>query len=269
MQVYMPEELITSDGRMCMAYGETNVGKSVTTLLTAPDPIFLIWCENRGLAPTLKAVYAQRPDLRLYTVQYTTFFETMDFLNRGHIISPTTWAKLMESKTILVDSVSDLMAIKLSLEIQDETFDARSDDEKKKKQLISQSKLTQEGYGGVAAQTIRFTNTIARFARMEGKYVILLARQDERPSWGFNYQYAPLLKGKEYGKDFKGMFDLIGRVVQRPRYGDQGLIGNDYPPGVTFGPDDGSFCCKYTGLGEDRRFLMDWTRIFNYSLTGE
>ncbi len=262
MKVFTRDEVSQSDGRMILAYGETNVGKTASTLLTAPDPIFHIQFEHRNLKPTMDLVKELRPDLKIHVCYYENFSDTMEFLSRGDKTDPAAWKLLMESRTILGDSLTDLMAIKLNLEIQDEAYEARSEAEKRKKQLIGHSKLTQEGYGSVASLSVRFTNAIARFASQLNKYVILLARLDEHPSWGVHYDYAPLLKGKEYGKDFKGMFDLIGFVQGRMKFNEHNqVIGVHYPPGIAFGPDDGSFMCKWTGPGETRRFKMDWKKI--------
>lgn len=272
MKVYTGEQMLQSKGRMILEYGATAVGKTVTTLLTAPAPILLIQAENRNLEPTLQCIEKFRPELLsnknwFDVAVYENFIDTMDFLNlHEDEISP--------KRTIIVDSLTDLMAIKLSQEIQDETYDAKTEEDKKKKQLISQAKLTLEGYGGVAAQTIRFTDTIARYAQ-NGKYVILLARLDQNPSWGRHYEFAPLLKGKEYGKDFEGMFDLIGYVTTRTEAimdvdgHDTGNERVSFPPGISFESPDGSFMAKWTGVGDVKKFKMNWARILGASLDPE
>ena len=81
--------------------------------------------------------------------------------------------------------------------------------------------------------------------------MILLARLDQNPSWARHYEFAPLLKGKEYGKDFEGMFDLIGFVRPREEVKDGKRVVL-MPPGVSFESDDGTFMAKWTGVGEKR-----------------
>ncbi len=273
MKVYTGEEMLQSKGRMILEYGRTTVGKSATTLLTAPAPILLIQAENRNLEPTLDVVRQFRPSLLqnkgwLDIAVYEGFADTMAFLNKEE-------ARIAPYRTIVVDSLTDLMAIKLSQEIQDEVFDSKTESEKEKKQLISPAKLTLEGYGGLSAQTVRFTDTIARYAKTGGKYVILLVRLDQNPSWARYYEFAPLLKGKEYGKDFEGMFDLIGFVTTRTEIirdengNDTGAEKVIYPPGISFESADGSYMAKWTGVGEQKRFKLNWSRILNAPLDPE
>lgn len=264
MKVYTGEEVTESKGRMILLYGKTAVGKTVTTLLTAPAPVFLLQTENRNLEPTLECIRMYRPELlkSLGVGYYGGFQDTMEFLNRES-------KSLDKYRTIVVDSLTDLMAIKLSQEIQNETYDAKTEDEKKKKQLISQSKLTLEGYGGVASQTLRFTDTVARYTR-DGKYVVLLARLDESPSWARHYSFAPLLKGKEYGKDFEGMFDLVGYVESRT---EENVDTHEwkivFPPGVSFESSSGSFMAKWTGAGDNKIRKLNLAKILNVPMDAE
>lgn len=264
MRIYTGYELRESKGAFVLAYGQTGVGKSLTTLLTAPAPIFLLQTENRNLDRTFECIEEFRPELLknkwLEVGLYESFTDTMEFLNTGE-------KQLKRFRTIVGDSLTDLMSVKLSREIQDEAYEARKEEEKKVKQLIGQSKLTLEGYGGIAAQTLRFTDTIARYTR-EGKYVIFTARLDENPSWARHYNFAPLIKGKEYGKDFEGMFDLIGFVQPNIQEidGENKIV---YPPGISFASPDRSFMAKWTGSGEKRDFIMRWYRIFGTTLDPE
>ena len=251
MRIFTKEQIAKSKGRMVLFYSRTGAGKTCSTLLSAPEPIFYLKCENRNLEPTLDVINKYKPDLDFDMGEYESFSDTMEILNRNE--------KMFDRhRTIVVDSLTDLMAVKLNHEIQNETFDALSDD-KKKKILIAQSKLSLEGYGGLSAQTLRFTDTIARYA-MNGKYVILLARLDQNPSWARHYEFAPLLKGKEYGKDFEGMFDLIGFVRPREEVKDGKRVVL-MPPGVSFESDDGTFMAKWTGVGDKRHYILDVSKI--------
>lgn len=265
MRVFTGEEMRQTKGRFILEYGKTGVGKSLTTLLTAPAPIFLLQTENRNLEPTLDCVRQFRPDLIsngwLDIGMYDNFADTLEFLSLKE-------KDLDKYRTILGDSLTDLMAVKLPIEIQNEVFDAKKEEEKKVKQLITQSKLTLEGYGGLSAQTLRLTNTIARYTR-DGKYVIFTARLDENPSWARHYNYAPLLKGREYGKDFEGMFDLIGYVQTLTKETEDGSTVIDYPPGISFASPNGNFMAKWTGPGDRRDFRLNWSKILGVSANPE
>jgi hypothetical protein len=116
-------------------------------------------------------------------------------------------------------------------------------DEKKKaeKGLTFQTKMSQEGYGTLAAQMLRFTNAVSRLA-MKGKTVVLLARQDQNPKFNRSLSAGPTLKGQEYAKHFMGFCDYIGLV--EPRIDEDS--NNLYPPFVSFEPN-GSFMAKWTG----------------------
>jgi len=253
MKIFNKEQIMQSKGRMCLFFGKTGCGKTCSTLLTAPEPIFYFKCENRNIQPTFEIIKEFKPDLDFDMGEYESFTDTMEILNRQE----KTFDRY---RTIVVDSLTDLMAVKLNHEIQDEAFNSLTED-KKKKVLITQSKLTLEGYGGLSAQTLRFTDTIARYA-VNGKYVVLLARLDQNPSWARHYEFAPLLKGKEYGKDFEGMFDLIGFVQQREEVVDGKRI-IQVPPGVSFESTDGTFMAKWTGVGSKRNFVFNLSKILN------
>jgi hypothetical protein len=242
---------------MILFYGPEGVGKSVSVLLSAPDPICMIQAENRGLEPTMEVVRSLRPNLDLDIAYYENFNDTMEYINRGD---------LSRYKTIMGDSLTDLMAVKLPIEIRDEAWEAKAEKEKKEKVLISQSKLTKEDYGGIGDWTIRLTNALAYHAR-EGKYVILLARLDHNPSWGLSYEYAPTLKGKEYGKHFGGMFDLIGIVSSRTKEvnGEQVIV---YPPRVNF-ESGGNFMAKWTGIGDKKSGPLDLSKILKVEVVSK
>jgi hypothetical protein len=254
MRVYTPDEVFASPGCLAMFYGETEVGKTVNLLISSPDPIFMYQFEKRNLDRTLQVVKSIRPDLRLYIAYHETFFDTMEFINRGATVDPENYGRMLDSRTILCDSLSDLMAVQLPIEIQDENFESMKEKVKDKKELTKlltmQSKTSQEGYGTIAGQTLRFTLAISRLARDEGKYVFLTAREDHHPAWAPQFDFTPLLKGREYGRDFKGMFDLIGRVTKRVKRDESGAASIVYPPMVSFRCPESTFFCKWTGLGD-------------------
>uniref|UniRef100_A0A6H1ZH16 Putative ATPase domain containing protein n=1 Tax=viral metagenome TaxID=1070528 RepID=A0A6H1ZH16_9ZZZZ len=214
-------------------YGESGVGKSVSALQSSPLPILYIMSEPRDVTKFLIA--ADRKDCadQISFTFYTNWDEMMEFVN--------DYSNFKDYQTIIVDSISHLIAINLSIEIEDENFAVMDEKKKAEKGLTFQTKMSQEGYGTLAAQMLRFTNATSKLA-MKGKTVIFLARQDQNPKFNRALSAGPTLKGLEYAKHFAGFCDFIGFV--EPRVDDDNL--NIYPPYVSFEPT-GSYMAKWTG----------------------
>jgi len=171
-------------------------------------------------------------------------------------------------RTTVVDSYSHLMAIGLSTEIEDEAFESRTVDERTKKPLVSQAKMSLEGYGGLASHMFRLTAALGRLAQRHGKVVIVTALLQESPKWNRELAAAPALKGREFPANMPGFFDLIGLV--QTRTDQDGHIR--YPPLVKFESPDGSFVAKFTGvkrLGSKAWGLLDISAILNINTPTE
>lgn len=233
MRIIKKEE-IKKSGKSILLYGEAGVGKTVSILSGAPDPIAYIQAEPRSLAPSLEA--ANRPELDVEVMIAENFADLKESLSQPDIFA--------RHKTIVTDSYSHLMNISLSAEIEDEAWDARTDEERSKKPLVSQSKMSMEGYGGLSSQMFRVTDLLCKYAT-QGKTVIVTARLQENPKWNRALSAAPALKGREFPTNMPGFFDLIGLVT--PRVDEKGDI--IYPPYVQFSSPDDSFIAKYTGAG--------------------
>lgn len=240
MKIVKSSELMKegkSKGDLMMLYGEAGVGKSVSVLQTAPLPILYIMSEPRDVTKFLIAADRKGSEDSISFAFYTDWNEMMEFVNN--------LANFKGFQSVIIDSISHIIAINLAIEIEDEGFSAMDEKKRNEKALTYQSKMSQEGYGTLAQQMLRFTNAVSRLA-MLGKTVILLARQDQNPKFNRQLSAGPTLKGQEYAKHFAGFCDFIGLV--EPRIKDiDGIDTVVYPPAVSFEPN-GSFMAKWTGV---------------------
>jgi hypothetical protein len=239
---------LSQAGRLIMFYGPTGVGKTTSILQSAPEPLMYIQTEPRSLKPSLDA--AGRPDLDIDVAVYEDWAGLMEFV--------TTAGNFERYRTVVVDSYSHLMSVGLSTEIEDQAFEARSEKERQVKPLVSQTKMSQEGYGGLASHMFRLTAALGRLSQA-GKVVIVTALLSENPKWNRELAAAPALKGREFPVNMPGFFDLIGLV--EPRVDGDGKI--IYPPRVRFQSPDDSFVAKFTGAGTKTQGPLDINKILN------
>ena len=240
MKIYGYRDLQERTGDLLMLYGEPGVGKSVTSVQTADLPMLYIMTEPRDVKKFVIAADREGIEDKIGFVFYDTWDELV-----GFVANQENWVDAhgqVKYKTCVVDSISHLIAINLSDEILEESFESMAgkkgaDD----KPLTMRAKMSQEGYGTLGNQMLRFTNAIAKLSRL-GMTVVCLARTENNPKYNRAYTTAPALKGQEYAKHFAGFFDFIGLVEQRSDR--EGRIV--YPPAVSF-ESDGSFMAKWTG----------------------
>jgi hypothetical protein len=244
------KDKLSSTGRLMMIYGPTGVGKTVSLIQTSPKPIMWIQTEARSLVPSIEA--AGRDDLDLDIAIYEDWEQLMEF-----IAKPDNFQR---HKTVVVDSFSHLMSIGLSMQIEDQAFEARSEKEKAVKSLTSKTKLSQEGFGTLSSWMFRLTAALGRLSQL-GKLVIVTALLQETPKWNRELSAAPALKGREFPVNMPGFFDLIGMV--EPRADPDGNI--IYPPRVSFESPDGSFVAKYSGAGNKRQGPLNIKKIIKRS----
>lgn len=229
------------NGRMIMLYGETGVGKTTSILQSAPDPLLYVQVESRNLKPSVDA--ARRSGLKYRKAMYATWEDAMDFLNKDE--------NTTQYSTVVMDSFSHLMNVKLTEEVQNESFEALKEQYKAKgntllKPLAMQAKTSQEGYGTLAAQMFRMTDILGRISQ-RGKIVIVTCLVQERPKWNRELTAAPALAGRMYPDNMPGFFDLIGYVYPRLNEGGEVI----YPPMVSFETDK-PWLAKFTGVGSKR-----------------
>ncbi len=249
----------SSDGVMIFLYGETNVGKSTSILQSAPDPIFYAMGELRNPKKVLEAV--NRPGLKIRFGHYKNWLDFMDFLAQPEKLNPY--------KSLIIDSMTQFMGL-LSIEIENETFQALGKKKQVKKTLSRQTKKDYSGWGGLASQTLRLTKLLGKLSQIHGKIIICTALETERPKWDLELAAAPKLSGRDYAESMPENFDLIGRVTSRYKkcVNEDGCIIPDeyrivYPPMVSFECDDPDrkFMAKYTGGGDKRKGPLNISKI--------
>lgn len=247
MKILSKQE-VAQDGRFMMLYGGTGVGKTTSILKTSPMPIMYIQTEPRSLKPSLDAT--GRADLEIDVGVYQDWPGLIEF-----VANPKNFGR---HKTIIVDSYSHVMSVGLSIEIEDQAHEARTEKERAVKPLASQTKLSQEGYGALSSLMFRLTAALGKLSRM-GKIVIVTALLQESPKWNRELAAAPALKGREFPVNMPGFFDLIGLV--EPRTDGEGKI--IYPPRVRFQSPDDSFVAKWTGVGNKTQGPLNITKILS------
>jgi hypothetical protein len=150
--------------------------------------------------------------------------------------------EILKFRTVALDSLSYLMNVRLSNAIEDEIY-AAMDEDKKKKEIISSTKLTQEGFGGLSSQMSRLVKVLGDLTK-EGIDVIMTALVQEYPKWDRDLSAGPALKGREFPNNLPGSCDLIGYV--KPRIDSDG--NKIFPPFVYFEAEDNEYLCKFTGI---------------------
>ena len=245
---------LSDTGRLIMLYGPTGVGKTTTILQTAPDPIMYIQTEQRSLKPSIDA--ADRLELDIDIALYSAWDDLIEF-----VATPSNFTR---HATVVVDSFSHLMAVGLSVEIENQAFEGRTKEEQRIKSLVMQSKMSPEGFGALSSHMFRLTAALGRLSQA-GKIVIVTALLQENPKWNRELAAAPALKGREYPQNMPGFFDLIGLL--EPRIDENG--GIVYPPRVRFQSPDDSFIAKYTGPGGKTSGPLDIAKILRMNGEGK
>jgi len=244
----LSKQEVAQNGRFMLLYGGTGVGKTCSSLQTAPDPVMYLQTEPRSLKPSLDA--AGRTDLDIDVAVYEDWAGLIEF-----VANPRNFER---HRTIVVDSYSHLMSVGLSTEIEDQAHEARTEKERAVKPLASQTKLSQEGYGALSSLMFRLTAALGKLSRA-GKIVIVTALLQESPKWNRELAAAPALKGREFPVNMPGFFDLIGLVEPRTE-GDGKIV---YPPRVRFQSPDDSFVAKWTGVGNKTQGPLDISKILS------
>lgn len=245
MKLYNPNELdqeYNSTGFLMLLYGATGVGKSVSTMQSAPDPILYLMTESRDPRKFLKE--AGRPGVKIKFAFYEKWDELLEFFANTDNFAPY--------KTVVIDSLT-FLSTGMCIEIEDESWDAVDAKTKSKKPIVMRTKMSQEGYGGLASSMLRFTKLCGELTK-QGKVVICLALMEENPNYKRELQAGPSLDGKKYPRNMGGFFDMIGMVVGRTDANGE----NVYPPGIVFSGDETFMHKKY---GNVSKSIFDIKRI--------
>ena len=259
---------ISMTGIFVLIYSKQGIGKTVNTLLTAPLPIRYYDPENRSLAATLKVVLPLRPELKeegnFIQIEHETFNDTMAMLSSFD----------KTGGTFFTDSLTALMNMELLTELQEQDYAGRTSevqtDKQKAKDIVSQTKTSQEMYGALGSGMLRVTNALKKISK-KGVVVIASALEEYEPDWCPDYTYAPAFGGKMYGRNMPGNFDLIGRVVEHKhiksnkcRWCGQEVEKTEtiYPPIIRFKSKGKiSWLDKWTGKGIRTDWPLNWEKI--------
>jgi hypothetical protein len=237
---------------LCLIYGPTGVGKTVSCLKSAPKPIYYYECEQRPVEQTCEGNVDLQDGIKIGHIE--SFEDLIDEITerRAEIAS--------EAKTVIVDSYTYLMNTTLLGQIQRETGKAGVF-EKSNRELVNLGRTDMAGYGAMAALMKQVSAALGNLAS-DGLVVIITALEKDDPKWNRDLAAGPNLAGKAFGDDMPGFFDLIGRV-QTHRNSEGKVM---YPPAVFFQSDeDNSYLAKWSGPQLDKPFLpLNWEKILNY-----
>lgn len=250
-----PAGALPSSGKIVLIYSDAGDGKTTSCFESLPGRILYIMTEPRNPNGSIEASGRDPKDIDVVEVQ--GWDNLMEFLR-------TDIEKFDAYQSIVCDSISYLMNIRLSGEIEDEIFDSKTDAEQKVKPLINRTKLSLEGFGGLASQMNRLMLALASLS-VRGKYVVITCLLDEKPRWDRELTAAPLFKGKEFASNVASFCDLIGLL--KPRYVEGRKV---FPPTVLFEGD--GFMCKFTGKRPKEGMLMqgplNFCKIFGVDING-
>jgi hypothetical protein len=236
-----------SKGRLICIYSDIGVGKTVTTIQTAPDPIMYIRSEVRSLKPAIEA--ANRENLKIKIATYQGFEDAIEFLSNLDNFTPFT--------TVFLDSLSHLMNISLADEIVAEKVEDSDDKKVKAQPLHAKGKVTLPDQGALNRNIFRLLNCLMTIAVTGDKIVVVSCRMKENPKYRPDLIGAPNLSGREVPDNFGGFFDLVG--VLKPRITEDNHIV--YPPHISFNSTE--YLTKFTGIGKTEG-VYNLSKILNY-----
>jgi len=246
MLVRKPQEVA---GTMALIYGETGVGKTVSTLATLPKPILYIECDPKPVERTASDV-VDFTDIDILHPE--DFLDLFNYLNQQIEKIPEKY------KSLVIDPVSFLINVILLGDIEDET--AKAEVFGNTRPLVALGRTDMTGYGTLSSLAKRLCKVLGLIAT-HGVIVVCISLLDDTPKWNRELSAAPAFTGKDFNKDYPAFFDLIGLVQQRID-GEGNIL---YPPMVTF-TSDGSFIAKWSGRrsGKEIKGLLNWTKILAF-----
>ncbi len=208
MKLVNYKEIEETQGNFMLVYGPPKVGKTCTILQTCEDPVVYLTAEKRKVKTTFKAI--NRPDLRLAVGVYENFLDCIDTV--------FNIKKFGTAKTVVLDSLTHLMAAQLAYEILDQDYASKTDAEREAivKELTMSVKLSRESFGSIADNMLRLMNGLQALT-MAGYDVICTARAAENPKYNRTVQYGPALAGQKFGNIMPGYFDFLA-MLQEPEY---------------------------------------------------
>jgi len=220
MQLLSYRSIEESQGNFLLVYGPPKVGKTCTILQTCEMPVIYLTAEKRKIKTTLKAINRPELDGKLKIGVYVSFTDLIDIV--------FDLKRFKGAKTVVLDSLTHLMAAQLAYEILDQDYAAKSDEERDAivKELTMSVKLSKESFGSIADNMLRLMNGLQNLT-MAGYDVVVTARDAERPKYNKMVAYGPALAGQKFGNIMPGYFDFIA-MLESPNHTD--ADGNEIPP---------------------------------------
>jgi hypothetical protein len=212
-------------------YGETGVGKTLSCLLSMPEPILCIYTEPRNPYLTLQAVNKKVDVKFIMPENFNDFFEFL-----AEETSKNNW----DYNSVLIDSFSYLMNSILASDIEKETYESGTWQKGLDRPLINQTRRDEAGYGSSARWMMRVSNLLGKYSQA-GVVVCCVAQLQENPKWNQTLYASPNFEGRMFNLNFSAYFDMIGLVESRTDK--EGNIV--YPPKVSF--EGEGFVAKWTG----------------------
>ena len=239
-----------SKGIMALIYGETGVGKTVSTLDTCPKPCLYVEIDPKPVERTGGGIVN---------------FENIDIAHPENFIDLFTYINeqadevVKRYKSVVIDPFSFLVNVVLLGDLEDET--ARAEVFGNKRPLMNMGRTDLSGYGSLASLVKRLCKALGLLA-VRGVNVICISLLDEAPKWNRELVAAPAFAGKEFNRDYPAYFDCIGLVQRREEGGE--IV---YPPVVIFDSPDESFVHKWSGQRKGRtvKGTLDWRKILRVS----
>ena len=252
MIIINEEDLTSHGGVCCCEYGISGVGKTVTTLISAPDPILWLTTEQRKFALSVAAAKKKRPKLKYSLAINTDFMSLIDFLDNPDKKLEEVGSKYLydDFKTIFFDGLSYFQNVVMPGEIQ------KADTDTMDKRTLRSMTRVNLGQTGDSNQAIFRVMRLLKGYVGDGKVVIVSCLEMERPKYDQEFEAGPALGGKQVPDNFPGFFDYIGRVMIRYDKNDKKV----YPPLISFDEGQG-FLAKYTGIEDKREGPMNWSKI--------
>jgi len=239
-----------SKGIMALIYGETGVGKTVSTLDTCPKPCLYVEIDPKPVERTGGGIVN---------------FENIDIAHPENFIDLFTYINeqadevVKRYKSVVIDPFSFLVNVVLLGDLEDET--AKAEVFGNKRPLMNMGRTDLSGYGSLASLAKRLCKALGLLA-VRGVNVICISLLDEAPKWNRELVAAPAFAGKEFNRDYPAYFDCIGLVQRREEGGE--IV---YPPVVIFDSPDESFVHKWSGQRKGRtvKGTLDWRKILRVS----
>ena len=248
MIVIKDRNQLKNQGNSFLIYSLTGIGKTMSTLLYAPTPIFWLITETtRDIKQTIDMVedISDRKfgkDINLGV--YETFFPALDYMCHTE--------NFTEFKTVTLDSLSYLLNVLLPDELTEERIEAKKIEDAGFKDKM---KLTQSGFGQMNQAIFRLCGAMGRLTK-QNKHFIALCGENENPKYDVELFAGPAFIGKQIPDNLPFMFDYVGRLINEIAADENGNKFPVYPATVDFRASQG-FLAKWTGKGDKRRGPVD------------